>query len=137
VSHLYLLDTNAAIAVINNKPGVRKRLKKALKGSEIALSSISLFELWYGVARSTKKSENGQRLRAFLTGRVSVVPFGDDDANHAGEIRATLEAAGTPIGPYDLLIAGQAVRLGATLVTANEKEFGRVQSLALENWETA
>src|SRR5262249_27542585 len=129
--------TNAAIAVINDKPGVRKRLKKALKNSDIALSSISVFELWYGVARSSKKSENTKRLRAFLAGKLSVVPFKDDDASHAGEIRATLEAAGTTIGPYDLLIAGHAMRLGATLVTANEKEFRRVQNLVLENWEKA
>jgi tRNA(fMet)-specific endonuclease VapC len=77
---------------------------------------------------------NTQRLEAFLAGPIALLTFDDRDARVAGEIRATLEAAGTPIGPYDLLIAGQAVRNGLTLVTANASEFARVSGLTLEDW---
>jgi len=93
-----------------------------------------LYELWYGVARSGRRRENAERLRVFLSGNIDVVPFSEEDAVAAGELRATLEAAGTPIGPYDVLIAGQALRSGATLVTANVSEFARVQGLAWQDW---
>ena len=135
MSRKYLLDTNAAIAIINeNPPAVRKHLRKALKGSEVLISSISVYELWYGVARSAAQQKNAERLRAFLAGAIVSVPFEDEDAKAAGEVRATLEALGHLIGPYDTLIAGQTLRLGATLVTANIKEFDRVSGLAWENW---
>jgi tRNA(fMet)-specific endonuclease VapC len=74
-----------------------------------------------------------ERLRHFLAGPIDVAPFGEEDAAVAGELRAALEAKGTPIGPYDLLIAAQSLRSGATLVTANTSEFARVKGLALEN----
>ncbi|HKJ61338.1 MAG TPA: type II toxin-antitoxin system VapC family toxin [Hyphomicrobiales bacterium] len=131
----YLLDTNAAIAIINeNPPSVRKRLRKALKKHDVLISSISVYELWYGVARSSSVQKNTERLGAFMSGAVISVAFEDEDAQAAGEIRAALEAAGSPIGPYDTLIAGQALRIGATLVTANIREFKRVKDLAWENW---
>ncbi len=131
----YLLDTNAAIAIINeNPPSVRKRLRKALKKHDVLISSISVYELWYGVARSSSIQKNTERLRAFMSGAVISVAFEDEDAQAAGEIRAALEAAGSPIGPYDTLIAGQALRIRATLVTANIREFKRVKDLAWENW---
>lgn len=73
-----------------------------------------LFELWYEVARSDRRCKNVERLRAFLSGTIGVVPFDEEDAMHAGDLRAALEAAGTPIRPYDLLIAAQALeRVGA------------------------
>ncbi len=133
---IYLLDTNAVIAILKGKPAaVRTRLRRvAPKATAIAVSSIVLFELWYGVARSERQRENTERLRIFLSGAVSVIPFDADDAATAGEIRAALEAAGTPIGPYDLLIAAQALRLKATLVTANVSEFSRVRGLGWQDW---
>jgi tRNA(fMet)-specific endonuclease VapC len=73
-------------------------------------------------------------LRVFLSGRIDVARFEEEDAAAAGDLRATLEAAGTPIGPYDLLIAAQALRTGATLVTANVSEFARVVGLAWQDW---
>ena len=132
----YLLDTNVVIALLRNQPAtVRKRLRRtAARGASIAISSVVLFELWYGVARSQRRRDNAERLRVLLSGAVRVVPFDEDDAAMAGGLRATLEAAGTPIGPYDLLIAAQALRSGATLVTANVSEFGRVRGLACQNW---
>jgi tRNA(fMet)-specific endonuclease VapC len=132
----FLLDTNAVIALLKNEPAIfRKRLRRvAAKGDIVAVSSIVLYELWYGVARSTRRRENTERLRAFLSGGIEVVPFSEEDAATAGALRATLESAGTPIGPYDLLIAAQALRSGATLVTANVSEFARVPSLSWQDW---
>ncbi len=132
----YLLDTNAVIALLKNQPATfRKRMRRAVsKDAAVAVSSIVLFEPWYGVARSGRPRENAERLRVFLAGGIDVVPFTQEDAATAGEVRAALEAAGTPIGPYDLLIAAQALRAGATLVTANVSEFGRVPRLLWQDW---
>ena len=132
----YLLDTNAVIALLKNRPVIaRKRLRRAAaRGASITVSPIVLSELWYGVARSEHRRENAGRLRAFLSGAVSVVPFDEQDAVAAGHLRATLESAGTPIGPYDLLIAAQALRMRATLVTANISEFKRVRGLVWQDW---
>jgi tRNA(fMet)-specific endonuclease VapC len=132
----YLLDTNAVIALLKNQPPTfRKRLRRAVsKDAAIAVSAIVLFELWYGVARSDRRRENAERLRVFLSGKIDVAPFAQEDATIAGDLRATLEAAGTPIGPYDLLIAAQALRTGTTLVTANVSEFARVPGLLWQDW---
>ena len=132
----YLLDTNAVIALLKSQPaGVRGRLRRAVsRGASIGVSSVVLYELWYGVARSERRRDNAERLRVFLSGNIDVVPFDEQDAVTAGDLRATLENAGTPIGPYDLLIAAQALRSGATLVTANISEFARVRGLAWQDW---
>ena len=132
----YLLDTNAVIALLrNNPPGVRDRLRLVVsRGAAVAVSSIVLYELWYGVARSERRRENAERLRVFLSGNIAVVPLAEEDAVAAGDLRAALERAGTPVGPYDLLIAAQARRNGTTLVTANVSEFARVDGLVWEDW---
>lgn len=132
----YFLDTNAVIALLKNQPpGVRSRLRRVVsRGATVAISSIVLYELWYGVARSQRRHENAERLRVFLSGNINVVPFDEEDAATAGDLRAALEQAGTPIGPYDLLIATQALRNGATLVTANVSEFARVHGLVWQDW---
>ena len=93
-----------------------------------------LYELWYGIARSSRPEENSERLRVFLGGGVEVWALEQDDAIASGELRRVLELAGTPIGPYDLLIAGQAVRQNLTLVTAHVSEFARVPGLRWEDW---
>ncbi len=132
----YLLDTNAVIALLKNEPVIfRKRLRRAVsRRAAIGISSIVLYELWYGVARSARCRENAERLRVFLSGGIEVNAFDEEDAKAAGELRATLEAEGTPIGPYDLMIAAQALRTGATLVTANVTEFARVPGLQQQDW---
>ena len=132
----YLLDTNAVIALLkNDPPGVRNRLRRVVsEGASIAVPSVVLYELWYGVARSARQSENAERLRVFLSGNVNIVPFDQDDAAAAGDLRAALETVGTPIGPYDLLIAAQALRSRTTLVTANVSEFARVSGLIWQDW---
>ncbi|HLZ08661.1 MAG TPA: type II toxin-antitoxin system VapC family toxin [Chloroflexota bacterium] len=134
----YLLDTNAVIALLRNKPtSVRERLRAVeLAGIPIAISAVVLYELWYGIARSQRRAENAERLRIFLSGNVSIRSFDEDDTATAGELRAALEATGTPIGPYDVLIAAQALRKGATLITANISEFVRVPGLVWEDWST-
>ena len=134
----YLLDTSVVVALLRNRPDwVRERLRRAVDtGGVLAISSVVLFELWYGVARSGRRRENAARLRAFLGGDITVLPFDDGDAARAGELRAELDVGGKPIGPYDLLIAAQALRRGITLVTANTSEFGRVDGLAVEDWTT-
>ncbi len=135
----YLLDTNACIALINgNPPQVRQRLEQAIKqGDSVVVPAVVAFELWYGTAKSARRRANEERLETFLSGPLELAPFDDEDARAAGEIRATLEQAGTPIGAYDLLIAGQAVRCDATLVTANASEFSRVAGLRWEDWASS
>jgi tRNA(fMet)-specific endonuclease VapC len=132
----YLLDTNAVIALLKNQPaGMRSRLRRIMsRGASIGVSSVVLYELWYGVARSGRRRENAERLHVFLSGNINVVPFDEEDAVAAGDLRAALETAGTPIGPYDLLIAAQALRIRATLVTANVSEFARVPGLVWQDW---
>jgi tRNA(fMet)-specific endonuclease VapC len=132
----YLLDTNAVFALLkNDPPGVRNRLRRVVSdGASIAVPSVVLYELWYGVARSARQRENAERLRVFLSGNVNILPFDEDDAAVAGDLRATLETVGTPIGPYDLLIAAQALRSRTTLVTANVSEFARVSGLIWQDW---
>lgn len=135
----YLLDTNACIAIINGEPAtVRARMQKAAaKGAHVLASSLAVFELWYGVAKSVKQEFNRKRLETFLAGPILVLPFEDADAQVAGSVRAVLEAAGRPIGAYDLLMAGQALRHRLTLVTANVSEFSRVKGLHWQDWAKA
>ena len=132
----YLLDTNACIALINGTEiNVRRRFKRAVaRESVILLSSIVAFELWYGVAKSQRKDNNTQRLETFLGGPLEWALFDEDDARAAGSVRAELETVGRPVGAYDVLLAGQARRRGATVVTSNTKEFARVQGLKWEDW---
>jgi tRNA(fMet)-specific endonuclease VapC len=135
----YLLDTNACIALINGRPEtVRRRFQRVSSaGEEIVTSSVVLFELWYGVAKSQRPKVNADRVATFLAGPVEIRDFSAEDAEHAGRIRAALELAGKPIGAYDLLVAGQALRHKATLVTANSSEFARVRGLRLQDWASA
>ena len=132
----YLLDTNACIALINGTEiNVRRRFKRAVaRESVILLSSIVAFELWYGVAKSQRKDSNTQRLETFLGGPLEWALFDEDDARAAGTVRAELETVGRRVGAYAVLLAGQARRRGATLVTSNTKEFARVQGLKWEDW---
>jgi tRNA(fMet)-specific endonuclease VapC len=132
----YLLDTNACIALINGKPlTVRTKFRKATgAGAQVFVSSVALFELWYGVAKSSRREFNRKRLEIFLAGPVHPLPFEDADAELAGAIRADLESVGKPIGAYDLLIAGQAMRNKLTLITANLSEFARIKALAWSDW---
>src|SRR5262245_421033 len=129
------LDTNAIIAALNDRTSpVRARIDAAIRLKHpLAVSSIVLFELWYGAAKSARPDRNAQRIADFLAGPIDILAFEPADAEEAGYIRAALERAGTPIGPYDLLVAAQARRRDALLVTANEREFARVPRLKFED----
>jgi len=133
---VFLLDTNAVIAVLNERaPEVAVRLDEEVgRGTTILLSAIVLYELRYGIAKSGRAKRNEAVLTRFLAGPVTLIDFDAKDAEYAGDIRAHLGRQGTPIGPYDVLIAAQARRRSATLVTANGREFGRVPGLAHEDW---
>lgn len=131
-----MLDTNVVVVILRGRPTVvRERLRAVIAGGgRVDISAVVLFELTYGAAKSSRPGENAERIRAFLAGGIGTVPFTDDDAWVAGEVRARLEAIGRSIGPFDLLIAGQALRRGATLVTGNATEMARVPGLRWEDW---
>ena len=131
-----MLDTNVCIAAMDRRPSpMREAFDRAGRSGEaIAISSLTVHELWFGVAHSARREQNAATLEDFLAGPVSVLEFDGADARVAGDIRADLARAGTPSGPYDLLIAAQAKRRGLTLVTANSREFARIQGLAWQDW---
>ena len=129
------LDTNIVIGLLNGRPSFyRERYERIRSANNVFASSVVVFELWYGLAQSGRVEENAKSLRRFLDTLSDILPFTDEDAIAAGEIRAHLRKAGSPIGPYDLLIAAQAVRTNATLVTANIREFERIDGLTCESW---
>ena len=127
-----MLDTNIVIYTMKNKPAsVRSAFKK--QDGRMCISSITYMELVYGAERSANPERNLTSLEGFVA-RIDVLPLDDSAAVHAGQIRAELANLGTPIGPYDQLIAGHARSRGLVLVTNNENEFSRVSGLRLENW---
>lgn len=130
----YLLDTNAVIAILKSATSPIAAQIRRHDPREIVLSSIVTHELYFGAFKSRFPDANLKRLDAL---RFEVLAFDKEDSIAAGKVRAELQAAGTPIGPFDVLIAGQALCRGLTLVTANTREFVRVQGLAVEDWSAA
>ena len=129
---MYLLDTNTLIYFfkgIGNVAGIL--LSKSPK--DISIPSIALYELEVGIAKSTNSKKRREQLEALIS-RIKISSFGVEEAEMAATIRAGLESKGTPIGPYDTLIAGTALSTNATLVTHNTKEFARVKDLTIEDW---
>ena len=127
----FLLDTNSVIAVLKAHPGFIKRLRQH-PPRDFTISAIVAHELFYGAYKGQRTAENLARVDAL---RFEVLEFDREDAHHAGRLRASLAASGTPIGPYDALIAGQAIARRLTLITHNIREFGRVPGLRFEDWE--
>jgi tRNA(fMet)-specific endonuclease VapC len=127
----YLLDTNAVIALLSGPDHPVSRRARAHSPTEVGLSSISLHELYYGAFRSQRVEHNLTRVEGLL---LEVVDFDGLDGRESGSIRAELGRRGTPIGPCDVLIAGQARARRLTLVTANVREFERVDGLSVEDW---
>jgi tRNA(fMet)-specific endonuclease VapC len=132
----YLLDTNVCIVLMNESSvSVRSEYREChLGGDELYLSSVSLFELTNGVSKSALAYLSQNRLYDLLNEPLDVLPFTRDDAAVAGHLRAELERRKQPIGPYDTLIAGQALARGLTLVTGNVREFERVDGLKWVDW---
>lgn len=131
----WMLDTNLCIRVLRDRPaGLRPRFNA--NAEALCISTIVLTELLHGAARSARPEHNRHEVERFAA-RLEVLPFDAAAADHAGEIRAALEARGTPIGGYDVLIAGHARSRGLVVVTGNLGEFGRVDGLRCEDWEAA
>lgn len=127
----YLLDTNAVIALLNDpKSPLGKRLRRR-KPEEFCISAIVAHELFYGAFKSRHATANIALVDAL---RFEVLELDREDARSAGQIRAQLSALGTQIGPYDVLIAGQARARGLILITHNTREFSRVPDLQCEDW---
>ncbi len=127
----YLLDTNAIITLLRGNPRFTAKLRTHAP-SDFAMSSIVAHELFYGAYKGQRKAENLARVDEL---RFETLDFDREDARCAGEIRASLANAGHAIGPYDVLIAGQALARSLILITHNTGEFSRVPGLTLEDWE--
>jgi tRNA(fMet)-specific endonuclease VapC len=128
-----LLDTNVCIHIIRRRPPEVLSTFERFEVGEVGVSSVTVAELSYGAEKSSRPEQNREALSRFLL-PLEVVAFGPEAAAAYGRIRATLERAGTPIGPLDTLIAAHAVSLGVTLVTNNVREFERVPNLDVEDW---
>jgi tRNA(fMet)-specific endonuclease VapC len=130
---MYLLDTNICVYIIRKKPPeVLAKLETKSK-SGIAVSSLTVAELEYGIEKSEAKEKNRISLIELLS-IFTIIPFDDKDAVEYGRIRTDLEKKGTVIGDIDMLPAAQARCKELILVTNNTKEFDRVENLRLENW---
>lgn len=130
---MILLDTNICIYIMNNRPEAVRDKFIQYKLSDMAISSITLFELYAGAHKSAQAAENITRLEQFAS-LIDVLPFNALAAQKAGWLRHHLRSQGTPISDMDTLIAAHALALQLTLVTNNEKEFLRVPELSVENW---
>jgi len=132
----YLLDTNICIYIINFRPAVvRERFERIAVG-EIGISSVTLSELYYGAAKSSKPTQNRNALHKFLL-PLGVLAYDEPAAECYGQLRISLEKTGTPIGPMDLMIAAHALSANLTVVTNNRREFDRVPGLVTEDWSKA
>jgi len=129
----YLIDTNICIYIMNRRPIEIIHKFKQFDVGEIGVSTITVSELQYGVAKSKNYRLNEQRIEEFLS-PLEILPYDEIAAGIYGDIRLQLEKSGEPIGPLDLLFAAQALSRDLVLITNNEKEFKRVNNLKVENW---
>lgn len=128
----YMLDTSICIFTIKNKPEkVREAFNR--QHGRLCISSVTLMELIYGAEKSAAPERNLSVIEGFVA-RLEVLAYDYEAAIHSGQLRAELAWAGTPIGPYDQLIAGHARSQGLVLVTNNVREFERVPGLRIEDW---
>jgi len=129
---MYLLDTNTVIDYFKGKGRVAERLL-SVTPKDVALPAVVAYEVWVGVLGSQNERRRQAQYEEFLSS-IEVIPFDAAIGRRAAELRHALERRGESIGPLDTLIAGTALALGATLVTRNLKEFGRIAALDLANW---
>ncbi len=133
MSFRFLLDTNICIYIIKKRPAhIVKKFHKFMPG-DIAISSVSVAELYFGVFNSQHVEKNLAALQNFLM-PLEILAFDENAAMHYGQIRSMLQIHGTPIGSLDLMIAAHARSISAPVVTNNTKEFNRVPELKVENW---
>lgn len=128
----YLLDTNICIFTLKNRPERVREVFKRHHG-QMGISTITLMELIFGAEKSMHPERNLSEIEGF-SARLEVLNYDRDAASHTGQLRAELAKAGTPIGPYDQMIAGHARSQGLILVTNNHREFERVPGLRIEDW---
>lgn len=128
----YLLDTNAVIGLLADRASRIAHRARSEHPSNIVISSVVLHELYYGAFKSSHPDRNASVIDAL---QFQVLELDREDARQAGRIRAVLAAKGMPIGPLDLLIAGQSVARGCVLITHNLREFSRVPGLTIEDWQ--
>ena len=129
----YLIDTNTCIAFLNQKNKSVVEKMSETKSSDIFLCRVIQAELYYGAYHSQKRESNLEKLENFFN-EVNILDFNDVVAQTYGQIRHDLASVGTPIGSNDLFIAATALAHNVTLVTNNEREFSRIESLNIENW---
>ena len=130
----YLLDTDICIYLIKSKPpSVIQRLQE-VANEQVAISTVTLFELQYGVENSLRREQASKALSHFVSSIHHILPVDEAAARYAAKIRADLKRKGMPIGPYDVLIAAVALANDLILVSNNVREFERVSGLSLENW---
>ena len=129
---MFILDTNTLIYYFKNQGRVAANMLDT-SPKDIGIPAIVLFELEVGIAKSTSPQKRMKQL-AELLGVITVLPFGITETKIAAHIRVDLEKNGTPIGPFDILIAATALSRQGTLITRNTKEFNRVDYLRVENW---
>ena len=128
----HLLDTDTCIGVLRQRPGMVQRLSQVAP-TDCCVSMVTVYELFCGLAMAQDPAKERQKVERFISAIIEL-PLDRAGAESAANVRAELERQGTPIGPYDLLIAGQAVAGGLTLVTNNVREFQRVSGIKLESW---
>jgi tRNA(fMet)-specific endonuclease VapC len=129
---VYILDTNTLIYFFKGIGSVADNLL-AVSPKDVGVPAVVLYELEYGIAKSTSPKKRMKQLEE-LCALVEVLPFGNEEAKTSAAIRAALEKKGTPIGPYDVIIAGTALSKRGVLVTSNTKEFKRVPKLKIVDW---
>lgn len=130
---MYILDTNICIYAIKGMfPKIKDRLLE-IHPDSIKISSVTEYELAYGVAKSKWGEKSRNAMQMFISS-FEVLPFDATDSLYAGLLRAELERKGTPIGSYDIMIAAQCLSRGLTLITHNVKEFQRVPNITIEDW---
>lgn len=131
----YMLDTNICIFTVKNRPAHTREVFNRHHG-QMCISAVSLMELIYGAEESASPERNLAVVEGFAA-RLDVLPYDEIAASHTGQLRAELAKSGTPIGPYDQMIAGHARSRGLIIVTNNRREFDRVPGLRVEDWATS
>jgi len=129
----YLLDTCVISDFIKGEPGTQARLKQTLP-TDVAVSVITVMELRYGLLNNPQRAQKVEPTIAGFLASVTILPFGNAEAEQAAQVRAILKAQGQPIGAYDVLIAATALLHNLRMITANQREFNRVPGLQTENW---
>jgi tRNA(fMet)-specific endonuclease VapC len=130
----YIFDTNVCIQILKGKSPKLKNKLQNISNSEVSIPSVVKFELFYGAYKSNNPDKSLSMIKGFAS-MFEIINFTSEIAEHCGQIRATLEKVGTPIGPYDLIIAATAISENLILVTNNTREFERVNNIQLEDWQ--